>query len=771
MAGYIEELWLAPSISLWRSRQRSKYGESMERLNRNSRSLRFVDFALSRVRMLIHFGITPYLVFDGDYLPSKAATEISRAKRREESKRLGLELHKLGKTSQAHLELQKAVDVTPQMARQLIEELKELGVQYLVAPYEADAQLAYLERKGIIHGILSEDSDLLVFGAKSLLTKLDQYGDCIEINRNDFTACREISLVGWKDEDFRRMAILSGCDYLASINKMGLKTAYRLVRKHKTIERILRMLQFDGQYHVPAGYLEAFRQAELTFLHQRVFCPLLNSLVLNTALDENMREEDLPFIGGFVEQDIAVGVARGDLHPMTKLELLFERRKQDRLTTPRTTCSKRQTSITQSSELKVKKPIDSFFKPRRTPLAELDPNSFTPSPSQQRVLQRDTVPWSSSPAPRSNRSPLAPALPTPQSQPARLRPANRPPRPQPQPVFTPYPSKRQRLCSDVADEAKSLETLTPDSERSRFFASTPPGHSSSIRKGACERKPKQPNVNIWSDDSIDEALAGLPDVSGFSQPTKPKKLAVFAHDKHARSGAEHVFDEVAVSITGKSIAQSPTTTTVTPTVTSTVGVSQSIISHNTPQNSRASSVRPRSAVKSFDDHLSAELKALKDRFSYQPLPENCVRVTPKERKESDKVVGRRSSFTPAGRSASRVDGRTSLILPESSGRVSTTPLQRFAADALRRPNTSEMPTSTEPVQIAATVKIPPVLSSAVVKEVERSPPPPQLSMCPSGSEDLIVPDSENESDGIPRSDGEDTAKPILDLKKYAFNAA
>jgi exonuclease-1 len=28
--------------------------------------------------MLKHFGVTPYLVFDGDYLPSKAATESER---------------------------------------------------------------------------------------------------------------------------------------------------------------------------------------------------------------------------------------------------------------------------------------------------------------------------------------------------------------------------------------------------------------------------------------------------------------------------------------------------------------------------------------------------------------------------------------------------------------------------------------------------------------------------------------------------------------------
>ena len=36
----------------------------------------------------------------------------------------------------------------------MIEELKRMGIQYIVAPYEADAQLAYLEKKGIINVII-----------------------------------------------------------------------------------------------------------------------------------------------------------------------------------------------------------------------------------------------------------------------------------------------------------------------------------------------------------------------------------------------------------------------------------------------------------------------------------------------------------------------------------------------------------------------------------------------------------------------------------------
>ena len=135
---------------------------------------------MHRVRMLVHFGVKPYIVFDGDYLPSKAMTEDSRAKGREEKKRVAMELLKAGKPAQATQEFQKCIDVTPEMASTIIRQLKKMDIPYVVAPYEADAQLVYLERQGLVDGILSDDSDLLVFGAKRLFTKLDKYGECID---------------------------------------------------------------------------------------------------------------------------------------------------------------------------------------------------------------------------------------------------------------------------------------------------------------------------------------------------------------------------------------------------------------------------------------------------------------------------------------------------------------------------------------------------------------------------------------------------------------
>jgi exonuclease-1 len=459
---------------------------------------------MHRVRMLMYFGVTPYLVFDGDNLPSKAGTESDRAKKREESRRRGLELYKAGKTSQAHQELQKAVDVTPFMARELIEELKRQNIQYVVAPYEADAQLAYLEAKGIINGILSEDSDLLVFGAKRLLTKLDQHGDCVEINRADFASCREISLVGWSDAEFRRMAILSGCDYLPSINKMGLKTAYRYIRKYKHAEKVLRMLQFEGQLTIPAGYLEKYRQAELTFLHHRVFCPIAKKLVFLTELEPGTKEEDLPYIGEDVSPEVAVGVACGDLHPTSKKPISVRGAapsSKPAIAAPR--MHPRATPV----DLKSTKSLDSFFKPKRQPLAELDPNSLTPSPSQRRLLAANAnASWearTTSSAPQLGRS-ISSITQSRDSS----RNTDRATFLSNAAVISTYqPPKRQRLCSE-AEETLAAGGIS----RSRFFESNNEVSSPSVRKRDTNKKARKSDFGIFSDDSIDDILLELPDI-------------------------------------------------------------------------------------------------------------------------------------------------------------------------------------------------------------------------------------------------------------------
>lgn len=350
---------------------------------------KYVDFAVSRVRMLLHFGITPYIIFDGDYLPSKANTESSRALKRSDSRSHGLELLKAGRSSAAQQELQKCVDVTPEMARHFIDELKQLNVKYIVAPYEADPQMVYLERHGIVDGILSEDSDLLVFGAKCLLTKLDQYGDCTMVNKADFTACKDINLTGWTDREFRAMCILSGCDYLASVSGMGLKTSYRMVRKHKTIENVVRMLRFDGKYSIPKNYLDTFQQAELTFLHQRVYDPRTYLVVHHTKPMRELTEEENQFIGPPVDSEIATRVASGELNPMTKLPIHTERSVLPRGPFNRSEVRPILRSNSESARPGVT--IGNYFKATRIHLQEQSANIITKSPPTSPVVPDESM--------------------------------------------------------------------------------------------------------------------------------------------------------------------------------------------------------------------------------------------------------------------------------------------------------------------------------------------------------------------------------------------
>jgi exonuclease-1 len=55
---------------------------------------------------------------------------------------------------------------------------RKLGFPVIVAPYEADAQLAFLSTSGIIDAVMTEDSDLFIFGTKELIIKLDDSGHC-----------------------------------------------------------------------------------------------------------------------------------------------------------------------------------------------------------------------------------------------------------------------------------------------------------------------------------------------------------------------------------------------------------------------------------------------------------------------------------------------------------------------------------------------------------------------------------------------------------------
>jgi exonuclease-1 len=116
--------------------------------------------------------------------------------------------------------------------------------------------------------------------------------------------------------------MLSGCDYLDSIPGIGLKTAHRLLRRHKTVEKVVQMIKLEGTLHVPNNYIQSFAQAELAFIHQRVYDPAIKRLVpLNDFPQGGLKDDDEKWVGLDMDQEVARGIAEGNLHPETGLAL------------------------------------------------------------------------------------------------------------------------------------------------------------------------------------------------------------------------------------------------------------------------------------------------------------------------------------------------------------------------------------------------------------------------------------------------------------------
>ncbi|XP_014118858.1 PREDICTED: exonuclease 1 isoform X3 [Pseudopodoces humilis] len=287
-----------------------------EKLARGEPTDFYVAFCMKLVQMLLSFGIKPILVFDGCTLPSKKEVEKARRERRQASLLRGKQLLQEGRLSEARECFGRSVNITHAMAHEVIKAARAQGVDCIVAPYEADAQLAYLNKVGIVQAIITEDSDLLAFGCKKVFLKIDKFGNGLEIDQSRLGNCKQLGNV-FTEEKFRYMCILSGCDYLPSIHGIGLAKACKLLKLANNPD-IIKVIKKMGQYlkmniTVSEEYIQGFTRANNTFLYQLVFDPVNRKLVPLNAYGDDVDPETLTYAGRHVGDDTAFQIAIGNI--------------------------------------------------------------------------------------------------------------------------------------------------------------------------------------------------------------------------------------------------------------------------------------------------------------------------------------------------------------------------------------------------------------------------------------------------------------------------
>jgi hypothetical protein len=121
---------------------------------------RKIRFWFQRLATDLHgLRIKAIFCFDGKPCPNKQREAAGRAERRQAA---FMEFQRTGEQKALKASFTQSWGLT----RACIEALDEIGVEYVVAPREADSQMAYMYHNGEAEYIYADDADLSVMGCK-----------------------------------------------------------------------------------------------------------------------------------------------------------------------------------------------------------------------------------------------------------------------------------------------------------------------------------------------------------------------------------------------------------------------------------------------------------------------------------------------------------------------------------------------------------------------------------------------------------------------------
>lgn len=220
----------------------------------------------------------------------------------------------------------------------LLDELRSHSLPLLIAPYEADGQLAYLSNSGMVDAIITEDSDLICLGVERIIYKLGGWNGANETNRStrvlmgtllcrkDLGSARGIDLMDFSDVMVVVMFVSAGCDYCNSLKGIGIATARDIVARvffsrdadvpvlkrvlhelyqlcHKEERARFFPLEDEEKESARRAYERAFLGAVVMYRHPLVYDPFFGDVIANDVSREYIEMPERVFVGASFLRD------------------------------------------------------------------------------------------------------------------------------------------------------------------------------------------------------------------------------------------------------------------------------------------------------------------------------------------------------------------------------------------------------------------------------------------------------------------------------------
>jgi len=118
-----------------------------------------------------------------------------------------------------------------------------MDIPYMKAISEAEAYSSYMCIHGKVDAVLSEDTDVLAYGAPLFLTKIDTFANTVVCISYE-TALEELKMT---KDTFVDLCIMLGCDYNTNVPKVGPEKSIAFLNRYKSIENIKEIKEEDKE--------------------------------------------------------------------------------------------------------------------------------------------------------------------------------------------------------------------------------------------------------------------------------------------------------------------------------------------------------------------------------------------------------------------------------------------------------------------------------------------------------------------------------------------
>ncbi len=191
---------------------------------------------LYRNSSMVEKGIKPIYIFDGQAPELKSETQAKRREVREEAEQIYKEALKAGDTEKARKFAMRSSKLSPEIIDSSKKLLTLMGIPYIEAKGEGEAQAAYLVANGDAYAVASQDYDCLLFGAKRVVRNLAVSSNLGNLEFYELNSVlRQLNVTR---EQLVDMGILIGTDFCEGLKGVGAKTALKLAHNGKLDEKL-----------------------------------------------------------------------------------------------------------------------------------------------------------------------------------------------------------------------------------------------------------------------------------------------------------------------------------------------------------------------------------------------------------------------------------------------------------------------------------------------------------------------------------------------------